>query len=88
MYDMTTISSFASVPTWLKDLKETCNPNIVILLVGNKSDLKDDKAVPTEDARLFAGLCMSVCVYMCVRVLCVECIVCGNCVRVYVGEVL
>lgn len=54
VYDMTTVSTFANVQTWLKDLKETCNQNIVILLVGNKCDLKDEKAVPTEDARLFA----------------------------------
>ncbi|KAL5475506.1 hypothetical protein EMCRGX_G025330 [Ephydatia muelleri] len=54
VYDMTAVSSFASVQTWLKDLRDTCSPSVVILLVGNKSDLKDEKAVPTEDARLFA----------------------------------
>ena len=66
VYDMTAVSSFASVQTWLKDLRDTCSPSVVILLVGNKSDLKDEKAVPTEDARLFAGLwgyCMCVCVW-------------------------
>ena len=30
-------------------------PNIVIMLVGNKSDLRHLRAVPTEEAKQFAS---------------------------------
>ena len=38
----------------LKGLREH-DPNIVIMLVGNKCDLEDSRMVPTEEAREFAS---------------------------------
>jgi Ras-related protein Rab-11A len=38
----------------LKELRDHADQNIVIALVGNKSDLKHLRAVPTEEAREFA----------------------------------
>lgn len=38
----------------MKELKEHADANIVIELVGNKSDLDHLRAVPTEEARNFA----------------------------------
>jgi GTPase SAR1 family protein len=40
---------------WLKELRDHADSNIVIMLVGNKSDLKHLRAVPTEEAKSFAG---------------------------------
>ena len=35
---------------WLRQLKQFADSNIVILLVGNKTDLKDKREVRKEDA--------------------------------------
>ena len=40
---------------WLKELRDHADANIVIMLVGNKSDLRHLRAVPTEEAKAFAG---------------------------------
>jgi len=38
------------VEDWLRELKQYADDNIVILLVGNKTDLKDKREVKKEDA--------------------------------------
>ena len=47
---------YENVERWLKELRDHADNNIVIMLVGNKSDLRHLRAVPTEDARSYAGL--------------------------------
>ncbi|ODV93661.1 hypothetical protein PACTADRAFT_51432 [Pachysolen tannophilus NRRL Y-2460] len=54
VYDISNSESYESVSRWLKELKEHADANIVIELVGNKSDLDHLRAVPTEEARNFA----------------------------------
>lgn len=54
VYDMTKRPSFDHVARWLEELRGHADKNIVIMLVGNKSDLKTLRAVPTEDAKEFA----------------------------------
>ena len=39
---------------WLKELRDHTDPNIVVMLVGNKSDLRHLVAVSTEDGKSFA----------------------------------
>ena len=39
---------------WLKELRDHADANIVIMLVGNKSDLRHLRAVPTEEAKAYA----------------------------------
>jgi small GTP-binding protein len=46
--------TFENVERWLKELRDHAEPNIVVMLVGNKSDLKHRRAVPTEEALAFA----------------------------------
>ena len=41
---------------WLKELRDHADSNIVIMLVGNKSDLRHLRAVPTDEAKAFAGM--------------------------------
>ena len=47
---------YENVERWLKELRDHADNNIVIMLVGNKSDLRHLRAVPTEDARSYAGI--------------------------------
>jgi Ras-related protein Rab-11A len=44
-----------NVTRWLKELRDHAAPNISIMLVGNKSDLKHLRAVPTEVAKAFSA---------------------------------
>jgi Ras-related protein Rab-11A len=46
--------SFKNVAVWLKELKQYADNNIVILLVGNKTDLKDKREVRKEEAAQYA----------------------------------
>lgn len=39
----------------MKELRDHADANIVIMLVGNKSDLRHLRAVPTEEAKQFAS---------------------------------
>lgn len=54
VYDVTRHSTFESVERWLKELRDHTDPNIVVMLVGNKSDLRHLVAVSTEDGRSLA----------------------------------
>ncbi|KAI8929622.1 ras family-domain-containing protein [Entophlyctis helioformis] len=55
VYDISQQKTFESVERWLKELRDHADANIVIMLVGNKSDLKQLRAVPTEEAKEFAS---------------------------------
>ncbi|KAK1306375.1 Ras-related protein RABA4d [Acorus calamus] len=54
VYDMTKRQTFDHVARWLEELRGHADKNIVVMLVGNKSDLGSLRAVPEEDAREFA----------------------------------
>ena len=45
--------SFEDVDLWLKDLKSNANPDVKIFLIGNKSDLEDERTVKKEVAEQF-----------------------------------
>ena len=54
VYDIAKHLTYENVANWLKELREHADSNIVIMLVGNKSDLRHLRTVPTEEARAFA----------------------------------
>ncbi|KAG5580916.1 hypothetical protein R3W88_026883 [Solanum pinnatisectum] len=54
VYDVTKPISFENVSRWLKELRDHADSNIVIMLIGNKTDLKHLRAVATEDAQSYA----------------------------------
>ncbi|XP_010930425.1 ras-related protein RABA2a [Elaeis guineensis] len=54
VYDVTKPTTFENVSRWLKELRDHADTNIVIMLIGNKTDLKHLRAVATEDAQSFA----------------------------------
>ncbi|KIK94401.1 hypothetical protein PAXRUDRAFT_828033 [Paxillus rubicundulus Ve08.2h10] len=54
VYDISKHATYVNVTRWLKELRDHADSNIVIMLVGNKSDLKHLRAVPTEEAKNFS----------------------------------
>ncbi|KAJ3733958.1 ras family-domain-containing protein [Lentinula guzmanii] len=55
VYDIAKHATYVNVTRWLKELRDHADSNIVIMLVGNKSDLKHLRAVPTEEAKSFSS---------------------------------
>ncbi|KAL6176349.1 hypothetical protein ACLB2K_052983 [Fragaria x ananassa] len=54
VYDVTKPTTFENVSRWLKELRDHADSNIVIMMIGNKTDLKHLRAVATEDAQGYA----------------------------------
>ena len=55
VYDITRKESFDNLKNfWYKEIQEYGDPNIVLGIAGNKSDLYDNEAVPEKEAREFA----------------------------------
>lgn len=54
VYDVTRHATFENVERWLKELRDHTDPNIQVMLIGNKSDLRHLIAVPTDDGKSFA----------------------------------
>jgi small GTP-binding protein len=54
VYDISKHVTFENVERWLKELRDHAEPSIVVMLVGNKSDLRHRRTVPTEEAMAFA----------------------------------
>ncbi|KAG0243225.1 small GTPase [Mortierella sp. GBAus27b] len=55
VYDISKHQTYENVGRWLKELRDHADTNIVVMLVGNKSDLRHLRAVPTEEAKQFAA---------------------------------
>jgi len=55
VYDITKYLTYEIViERWLRELRDHADQNIVIMLVGNKSDLRHLRAVSTDEAKAFA----------------------------------
>lgn len=54
VYDISKHVTFENVERWLKELRDHAEANIVVMLVGNKSDLRHLRTVSTEEAMEFA----------------------------------
>ncbi|CAO3631830.1 unnamed protein product [Cunninghamella blakesleeana] len=50
VYDITNLSSFNNTTKWIDDVRAERGDDVIIVLVGNKSDLNDKRQVPTEEA--------------------------------------
>jgi len=53
-YDITRRETFEHVTEWLEDCRKYSNPNIVMMLIGNKCDLEEKRAVSREEGEKFA----------------------------------
>ncbi|XP_074583092.1 ras-related protein RABA2a-like [Curcuma longa] len=54
VYDVTKPTTFDNISRWLKELRDHADSNITIMLVGNKTDIKHQRAVASEDAHSYA----------------------------------
>ncbi|XP_021732645.1 ras-related protein Rab2BV-like [Chenopodium quinoa] len=54
VYDLTKKQSFDNVNRWLHELRDHADSNIVIMLVGNKSDLKHLRGVSEQEGQFLA----------------------------------
>jgi Ras-related protein Rab-14 len=54
IYDITRRSTYNHLSSWLTDARNLTNPNTVIFLIGNKSDLDSQRDVTYEEAKKFA----------------------------------
>ncbi|XP_064170893.1 RAB3D, member RAS oncogene family, b isoform X2 [Anguilla rostrata] len=55
MYDITNEDSFSAVQDWATQIKTYSWDNAQVVLVGNKSDLEEERVVPTEGSRQLAN---------------------------------
>lgn len=54
VYDITRRDTFNHLTRWLEEAKQNSNPNMVIMLIGNKSDLDHRRAVSFKEGEQFA----------------------------------
>ena len=50
VYDITRRDTFEHIENWWEELKEQGDPNIKMIMVGNKADLLQERVVTTEEA--------------------------------------
>lgn len=54
VYDITSVESFERAKKWVTELDKQAQPDIVIALVGNKTDLQTKRQVQKEDVAAYA----------------------------------
>ena len=54
VYDITSPESFKKAQYWVKELQKHGSPGIIMVLVGNKADLHENRSVPSEEAQEYA----------------------------------
>ena len=54
VYDITSRKTFDNLTIWLNECKDMCYKDILICLVGNKSDLEGRRAISYEEGEQFA----------------------------------
>ncbi|KAF5008061.1 hypothetical protein FDECE_5644 [Fusarium decemcellulare] len=55
VYDITNRQSYEHVSRWLGEVRDHAEADIVVMLVGNKTDLGQQRTVTTEEATKFAS---------------------------------
>lgn len=56
VYDITRRESFSHLTKWLDEVRQNCQTNICLMLIGNKSDLNHRREVSYEEGQEFAEL--------------------------------
>jgi Ras-related protein Rab-2A len=54
VYDITRRDTFEHLTRWLEEARQSSANDMVIMLIGNKSDLESRRAVSTKEGELFA----------------------------------
>ena len=55
IYDITNGDSFKNLENWLIEIEKNASQNVLKILIGNKSDLVDDREIKTEEGQAFAN---------------------------------
>ena len=53
VYSIDSRESFEHINIWLKEIKIHSHPDVIIILIGNKSDLEKERKVTYEEAKKF-----------------------------------
>ena len=56
IYSIDNKESFEHAENWLTDLESQANPDVRIILVGNKSDLEEERKVASEEGLKFKNI--------------------------------
>ena len=54
VYDITKRETFENVQVWLDDIKNQCPQTVLLVLVGNKLDLENERQISYEEGESFA----------------------------------
>ena len=54
VYDITSAKTFDNIDKWLSEIKDQSSKDIKLIIVGNKIDLVDQRAISTEQAEIKA----------------------------------
>jgi small GTP-binding protein len=55
VFDVTDRKSFDVLPVWVSEIHALCDPNVIVQLIGNKSDRKSQRLVTIAEAEEFAS---------------------------------
>ncbi|XP_023567334.1 ras-related protein Rab-26 isoform X2 [Octodon degus] len=61
LYDVTNKTSFDNIQAWLTEIQEYAQDDVVLMLLGNKVDSTQERAVKREDGEKLAKLVTAVC---------------------------
>ena len=54
VYDITCRNSFNEVKNWIEDCKKVCSKDVYMVLIGNKSDLEEQRVITKEEGEELA----------------------------------
>lgn len=54
VYDIAKVTSFQNLDKWITELKEHAEPDLSVIIIGNKSDLKHLRMVETKRGHQYA----------------------------------
>lgn len=54
VYDVTNEDTFAKAKHWVSELQKNAGGNLVVILVGNKTDLAEDRVISAEEGQEYA----------------------------------
>ena len=57
VYDITDKESFKNIPTWLEEVKKYSPENAILVLIGNKTDMEDNRKISFDNGHKYASQC-------------------------------
>lgn len=54
IFDLTQYNTFTAIKAWVTELKRNVDGQMVLIVIGNKSDLIKDRQIDTEEGRTYA----------------------------------